>query len=184
MFDTKEYSKRFEGALEHLGEELKKIRTGRAHPDMLAGIMVMAYGQNTPLNQVATIAAPEPNQIVVTPFDPANLQDIVLAIRNESVLGFNPSDDGRNVRVPVPALTEEKRREIVKGLSEKGEQARVQLRQIREEARKAAKTVKETGAFGDDELKRVEKGIDDEIAKFNAQIDEVLQSKETEIMTI
>ena len=181
MFDSKTYSDRFEAAVEHLGEELKKVRTGRAHPDMLSGIMVMAYGQMTPINQVASVTAPEPDQIVVTPFDPANLQDVASAIRNDSALGFNPSDDGRNVRVAIPALTEERRREIVKSMGDKVEDTRVSLRAIREDARKAIKVLT---SVSDDEKKRLEKGIDDEMAKFNAQIDEIVKAKESEIMTI
>ncbi|GHU08727.1 ribosome-recycling factor [Alphaproteobacteria bacterium] len=181
MFDSKTYTDRFQAATDHLGEELKKIRTGRAHPDMLSGIIVMAYGQNMPLNQVASVTAPEPDQILVTPFDPANVQDVALAIRNESTLGLNPSDDGRNVRVPIPALTEERRREIVKSLGDKVEDARISLRNIREEARKAIKLLT---AVSDDEKKRLEKGIDDEVSKFNTAIDEILRAKEAEIMTI
>lgn len=181
MFDSKPYSDRFEATAEHLGEELKKVRTGRAHPDMLSGLMVMAYGQMTPLNQVASVTAPEPDQIVITPFDPANLQDIATAIRNESSLGFNPSDDGRNVRVPIPPLTEDRRREIVKNMGDKVESARVSLRSIREDARKAIKVLT---SVSDDEKKRLEKGIDDEMAKFNEKIDEIVKAKETEIMTI
>lgn len=181
MFDSKPYSDRFEAAVEHLEEELKKVRTGRAHPDMLSGLTVMAYGQMTPLNQVASVTAPEPSQIVVTPFDPANLQDIASAIRNDSALGFNPSDDGRNVRVPIPPLTEERRREIVKNMGEKVETARVSLRNVREDARKAIKVL---ASVSDDEKKRLENGIDDEVAKFNTKIDEIVSAKEAEIMTI
>lgn len=184
MFDSKVYEDRFEAAVKRFEEELRKVRTGRAHPDMLDGLMVMAYGAQMPLKQVASVTAPEPDQILVTPFDPANIQDIALAIRNDSTLGFNPSDDGRNVRVPVPALTEERRREIVKSLGDKAEQARIGLRGIREEARKAAKLQKEAKAYGDDELKRIEKAIDDEMSKYNARIDAVMKDKEAEIMTI
>lgn len=181
MFDSKTYSDRFEATVERFGEELKKVRTGRAHPDMLSGIMVMAYGQMTPLNQVASVTAPEPDQIVVTPFDPANLQDIATAIRNDSSLGFNPSDDGRNVRVTVPPLTEERRHEIVKNMGEKIEATKVNLRAIREDARKAIKVLT---SVSDDEKKRLEKGIDDELAKYTEKIDEIVKAKEAEIMTI
>ena len=116
MFDLTPYQKRMTTALEHLEEELKKVRTGRAHPDMLSGVVVEVYGTTMPLNQVATISAPEPQQLLVTPFDLANLQAVVTAIRKNEALGLNPSDDGRNVRVAIPPLTEERRREIVKSL--------------------------------------------------------------------
>lgn len=184
MFDTNIYTERFGGAVERLREELKKIKTGRAHPDMLSGIMVDAYGTKMPLIQVATVSAPEPQQLLITPFDPSNVLAVSDAIRNNQNLGFNPTDDGRNVRIAIPPLTEERRREIVKTLGSIAEDTRISLRTIREEARKAAKIAHDGKKFGDDELKRIEKGIDDEVAKFNMQIDEIIQSKETEIMTI
>ena len=95
MFSTDEYEAKMTGAFEHFGEELRKIRTGRAHPGMLAGVMVEAYGASMPLNQVANVTAPEAQMLLVTPFDPSNLQNIAAAIRNDQSLGFNPSDDGR-----------------------------------------------------------------------------------------
>jgi ribosome recycling factor len=94
MFDTDEYELKMEGALEHFNSELKKIRTGRAHPGMLDGIKVEAYGADMPLNQVANITAPEAQLLQITPFDPANIQKIAAAIRNDQGLGLNPSDDG------------------------------------------------------------------------------------------
>jgi ribosome recycling factor len=181
MFDVKIYEKRLATAVEHLGEDLKKIRTGRAHPDMLDGITVMAYGTEMPLKQVASVTAPEPNQILITPFDPANIQDISLAIRNDSTLGFSPSDDGRNVRVLIPPLTEETRRQIVKNLGEKAENTKIQLRGIREDARKAVRVLT---SVSDDEKQRYEKAIDDAVAEFNRQIDETMKAKEAEIMKI
>ena len=184
MFDTNVYTERFASAVKHLEEELKKVKTGRAHPDMLSGVMVDAYGTKMPLIQVATVSVPEPHQILVIPFDPSNVAAVSEAIRSDQGLGFNPSDDGRNIRVPIPPLTEDRRREIVKSLGTIAEDARVSIRNIREEARKAAKVAHDAKKFGDDELKRVEKGIDDEVAKFNAQIDEVMRAKENEVMTI
>lgn len=114
MFSTDDYELKMTGALEHFESELGKIRTGRAHPGMLDGIKVEAYGTLMPLNQVANITAPEAQLLQITPFDPSNIQVIAAAIRNDQSLGFNPSDDGRVVRVPVPALTEERRRQLVK----------------------------------------------------------------------
>jgi ribosome recycling factor len=108
MFDTKVYEDKMVAALGHFEDELKKIRTGRAHPSMLDGIFVEVYGTQLPLNQTATITAPEPQLIQVTPFDPTNVEAIVGAIRGNQSLGFNPSDDGRIVRVPIPQLTEER----------------------------------------------------------------------------
>ena len=136
--DTSIYDQKFDAVVAHFAEEAKKVRTGRAHPDMLSGVRVEVYGTKMPLNQVASVTAPEATQIVVTPFDPANLHAISNAISGDPTLGFNPSDDGRNVRVPIPPLTEERRREIVKSLNAKVEDARVALRSVRDEARKAA----------------------------------------------
>jgi ribosome recycling factor len=184
MFDTKPYQDKFQTALTHLETELKKVRTGRAHPSMLDGILVEVYGSKMPLNQVASISAPEPQQLMVTPFDAANIAAISAAIRADQTLGFNPSDDGRNVRVPVPPLTEERRRAIVKSLGDKVEEARIALRNIREDARKAAKLAKDAKTISEDDLKRVEKAIDDEMSKLNQRIDEIMKAKETEIMTV
>ena len=110
MFDTKHYQDKMDQALAHFGDELKKVRTGRAHPDMVSGVTVEVYGQRMPLNQVANVTAPEAQQLLISPFDPSNIAAIAAAIRDEQSLGLNPSDDGRVVRVPIPALTEERRR--------------------------------------------------------------------------
>ena len=127
MFDTDPYELKMASALEHFDEELKKIRTGRAHPSMLDGVKVEAYGTEMPLNQVANVTAPEAQLLQVTPFDPSNSQAISAAIRNDQGLGFNPSDDGRIVRVPVPPLTEERRRMLVNQVGEKVEEPRIAL---------------------------------------------------------
>ena len=182
--DTKIYEEKFAAAVAHFAEETKKIRAGRAHPDMLDGIMVEVYGAKMPLNQVASVSAPESQQILVTPFDPGNVAAISNAIRADVSLGFNPSDDGRNVRVPIPALTEERRRDIVKSLSLKVEDARIALRSIREDARKAAKVKKEAKEISEDDMKRVEKGIDDDVMTFNGEIDKIAKAKEAEIMKL
>jgi ribosome recycling factor len=182
--DTAIYEQKFATAVAHFAEEVKKIRTGRAHPDMLGGVMVEVYGTKMPLNQVASVSAPEPQQILITPFDPGNIAAIAAAIRENQTLGLNPSDDGRNIRVPIPALTEERRRDIVKSLNEKVEEARIALRNIREDARKAIKLAKEAKQIGEDDQKRLEKGIDDDVTTNNTKIDELARGKEAEIMKI
>ena len=158
MFDTKEDRKKMEGIIERFKNEMKKVRTGRAHPDMLAGIKVEVYGQMIPLNQVSNITASDATLLVITPFDPTNIQSIVAAIRNDQSLGLNPADDGRVIRVPIPALTEERRKEIVKTASAKVEEAKVAIRNAREDARK---TVKNAAELSEDIRKRAEKEIDD-----------------------
>jgi ribosome recycling factor len=137
-----------------------------------------------PLNQAATITAPEPQMLLVSPFDPSNLQAIVAAIRNDQTLGFNPSDDGRVVRVPVPALTEERRKLLVKQTGEKVEDARIALRNIRQDALKEAKRRKDAKELSEDDVKRIEKGIDDDMSRYNSKIDEAFKAKEKEILTI
>jgi len=112
------------------------------------------------------------------------MQKISAAIRADQSLGFNPSDDGRIIRVPVPALTEERRKLIVKQASEKAEEAKIALRSIRQDAMKDLKRKKEAKEVSDDDVKRVEKGIDDDMASFNAKIDEMFRTKEKEILTI
>ncbi|MDR0956046.1 MAG: ribosome recycling factor [Candidatus Nomurabacteria bacterium] len=184
MFDTKPYEEKFAAVAARLEGELKKVRTGRAHPDMLAGVTVEAYGQKMPLKNLASISAPEPQQLLITPFDPSTLQNIAAAIRADSTLGFNPSDDGRNVRVPVPPLTEERRREIVKSLNEKVEQAKIAARAVREDARKAARVAKEAKQIGEDDLKRIDKGIDDDMAKLGEKLDALAKAKADAVMTL
>lgn len=184
MFDTDPYEEKMKSALKHFEEELKKIRTGRAHPDMLDGIFVEAYGSRMPLNQVGNITVPEPQLLQVTPFDPTNVKAIVEAIRNDQGLGFNPSDDGRLVRVPVPALTEERRHLLVKQLGEKVEDCRIALRNIRQDALKDAKAKKDAKEFSEDDYKRIEKDIDRAMADRQADLEAVTKAKEKEILTI
>ncbi len=121
-------------AVQRFRDSLKALRTGRASASMLDGVTVEAYGTPMPLIQVATVTAPEPQLIQITPFDPTNLQAIVTAIRNNSSLGLNPSDDGRVVRVPIPPLTEDRRRDLAKQVGQKQEEAMINLRAIRHEA--------------------------------------------------
>lgn len=184
MFDTKPYEEKFELAIAHYEEELKKVRTGRAHPSQLDGIKVEVYGTFLPLNQAANVTAPEPQLLQITPFDPSNIQSISAAIRNDQSLGFNPSDDGRVVRVPVPPLTEERRKLLVKQTGEKVEDARIALRTIRQDALKEVKRKKDAKELSEDDVKRIEKGIDDDVATYNVRIEEIFKAKEKDILTI
>jgi ribosome recycling factor len=184
MFDTDPYELRMVAALEHFDDELKKIRTGRAHPGMLDGIKVEAYGAEMPLNQVANVTAPEAQLLQVTPFDPSTIQKIAAAIRNDQSLGFNPSDDGRVIRIAVPALTEERRRLLVKQASEKVEETRIALRAVRQDGIKDAKHKKDAKEISEDDLKLVEKEFDRLMQENQAKIDETFRLKEKEILTI
>ena len=180
MFDTKDERKNMESVVERFREQMKKVRTGRAHPDMLSSIKVEAYGQYMPLNQVSNITAADATMLIITPFDPSNIQNIATAIRNDSTLGLNPSDDGRVVRVPIPALTEERRREIVKSANAEVETAKIAIRNVREDARKAIKAAE----LPEDAKKRAEKEIDDLTKEFTDKIDAEFKAKEAEIMKI
>lgn len=175
---------KFAQAVEHLKAELAKLRTGRAHPSMLDGVTVEAYGQQMPLIQVATVTAPESTLIQITPFDPNNLQAIAAAIRNNPSLGLNPSDDGRVVRVPVPPLNEERRREIAKQIGEKVEDANIRMRGARHDALKSAEQAKKDKELSEDDVKRIEKRVDDTLAAQKAAIDTAAKAKEQEIMSI
>ena len=180
MFDTANYKKEMTASLDRFKEELKKVRTGRAHPDMLAGVKVEAYSQWMPLNQVANVTVSGGNMLLVTPYDPSTIPGISNAIRSDSSLGLNPSDDGRVVRVPIPPLTEERRKEIVKTASKSVEDAKVKIRSIREDARKDLKALE----LPEDAKKRAEKDIDALTKDMSDQIDAAFAAKEKDIMQI
>lgn len=184
MFDTKSFEEKMTLALVHFEDELKKVRTGRAHPGMLEGVKAEVYGTAMPLNQVANITAPEAQMLLITPFDPGSITAISAAIRADQSLGFNPSDDGRVIRVPVPALTEERRKLLVKQTSEKVEEARIALRNIRQDVLKDAKRKKDDKELSEDDVKRVEKDIDKLMTDFQAKIDSAFREKEKDILTI
>ena len=184
MFDTDIYELKMAGALDHFEAELRKVQTGRAQPSMLDGIKVEAYGTHMPLNQVANVTAPEPQQLQITPFDPSNIGAITAAIRNDQSLGLNPSDDGRVIRVPIPALTEERRRQLVKQVGEKIEEARIGLRAARQDALHEAKRQKEAKTLTEDDVKLVEKEIDKLVADYQAKLDAAFKVKEPDILKV
>jgi ribosome recycling factor len=184
MFDTDQYELKMTGAMEHFENELAKIRTGRAHPGMLDSIRAEAYGTLMPLNQLANVTAPEAQLLQVTPFDPSTLQKIAAAIREDQGLGFNPSDDGRVIRVPVPALTEERRKQLVKQAGEKVEEARIAMRSIRQDGIKDAKRRKDAKELSEDDVKAVEKEFDRLMQEFQSRIDAAFKAKEKDILTI
>ena len=181
MFDTTEDRNKMEGAVSRFREAMKKVRTGRAHPDMISGVKVEVYGQYMPLNQAANITAADATLLVVTPFDPGNIAAISNAIRADQSLGLNPADDGRVIRVPIPPLTEERRKEIVKAASAKVEEAKVAIRNAREDARKAIKAAEE---LSEDTKKRAEKEIDDLTKEFTDKVEAEFKAKSDEIMKI
>lgn len=180
MFDDSEYKRTMENVITRFQDEMKKVRTGRAHPDMLANVRVEAYGEYMPLNQVANITASGGTMLLVTPYDPSNIQNIAKAIRDDPSLGLNPADDGHVVRVPVPALTEERRKEIVKHASSKVEDAKVAIRNVREDARKELKGAE----LPEDTTKKAEKSVDELTKTFTDKIDALFKDKTAQIMSI
>lgn len=165
-------------------EELKKLRTGRAHSSMLDSITVEAYGTPMPLNQLATISVPEPQLLQITPFDPNNLQAIATAIRDNQSLGMNPMDDGRVVRVPIPPLTTERRQQIAKQLGEKVEDSMIVMRNARHDALKDLDQSKKNKEIGEDEHKRLSSQIDNLMAENKSKVEAAAKTKEQEILTI
>lgn len=180
MFNTDGVEKKMSATVERFQEEMKKVRTGRAHPDMLSNVKAEVYGQYMPLNQISNITISGASMLLITPYDVSNIDKIASAIRADQALGLNPSDDGRVIRVPIPPLTEERRREIVKTASSKVEEAKISLRQARDDARKEIKSLE----LPDDAKKRAEKAVDDLIKDYNAQIDKLFAEKEADIMKI
>lgn len=175
---------KFDQAVAHFQDDLKKLRTGRAHPGMVDGVMVEAYGSQMPLIQVGTITVPEPQLLQITPFDPSNLQAISTAIRDNQSLGLNPMDDGRVVRIQIPPLTEERRREMAKTLGGKAEDCMIAMRGARHEALHEAEQAKQSKQLTEDDLISVKKQLDELMAKHKTEIDNLAKSKEQEIMTV
>jgi len=175
---------KFAGAVEHFKSALASLRTGRANASMLDGVVVEAYGTPMPLNQLATVSAPEAQLIQISPFDPSNLEAISTAIRNNQSLGMNPSDDGRIIRVPIPALTEERRREIAKQIGQKQEECMISMRAIRHESINMIDEAKKDKDIGEDEAKRVTGQIEEAMTKARQEVEALAKAKEADIMTV
>ena len=175
--------KEMEGSIAALRKELGKVRTGRASTSLLEGILVEYYGTSTPLNQLATLSAPEPRLLVIQPFDRKALGEIEKAIL-KSDLGLTPASDGKIIRVPIPQLTEDRRKDLVKHVKKIGEEFRVSMRNHRRLAIEHLKEAEKKKELTADEFKhgqdRVQKITDDYIAR----IDKVLKGKEEEIMEV
>lgn len=171
-----------EKAIVHLENAFKKIRAGKANPQMLLGVKAEFYGSLTPIEQMANIATPDPRQITVQPWDKSTLQAIEKAILNAN-LGFNPQNDGEVVRITVPPLTEERRFDLVKNAKAETEHSKVTIRSIRKAANSMAKELKEDGV-SEDEIKRVEAEIQILTNKYSAEADALCVEKEKEIITI
>lgn len=181
---VKDASSKFTQAVAHFQENLKSLRTGRAHASLLDGVMVEAYGTPMPLIQVATVSAPEAQLLQITPFDPNNLQTIANAIRNNQALGLNPTDDGRVIRIPIPPLTEERRRDLAKQVGGKQEDCMVSLRNIRHDALSTIERAEKDKSIGEDDAKRLEKQVDEAMAKAKTDAEAAAKAKEQEILSL
>ena len=174
---------RMDNSLEVLHHDLAKVRTGRASASLLDSVLIEYYGQQVPINQAATISVPEPRLIVIQPWEKSVMGEIEKAIQ-KSDLGLNPANDGNLIRIPIPPLNEERRKEMVKLVKKFGEEARIAVRNIRRDANDHLKKLEKSNELSEDELS-VEL---DEIQKLTdghtAKIDEILSSKEKEVMEI
>lgn len=177
--DTKET---MEGSLDHLEKEFLKIRTGKASPQMLAGVKAEFYGVLTPIEQMSNINTPDPRQIVVQPWDKNTLSDIERAIINAN-LGFNPQNDGELIRIAVPPLTDERRKELVKKAKSEAEDTKIGIRNIRRSSNEMAKDLKDEG-YSEDLIANLEIDIQELTDKYIKKVDVIFEEKEKDITTI
>jgi len=169
---TKAYSK-----------NLASVRAGRANPSLLDGVQVEYYGAPTPLNQLASITVPEARLLVITPFDKSSINNMEKAIQKAD-LGISPSNDGNVLRISIPALTEERRKELVKVVGKYAEEAKVQIRKIRREANDQLKKEEKNGDLTEDDLRGFQNDVQTETDTYITKIDEITKEKEQEIMEV
>jgi ribosome recycling factor len=172
-----------EKAKDSLKRELAKLRTGRAHAGMLDSVKVDYYGQVTPIGQMATVNVPEPRLLTVKPWDKSQVQAVEKAIR-ESELGLNPQTDGELIRIPIPALSEERRKELVKVAKKQGEECKVGIRKARHEALDMLNEIKEGGDASEDDTERAKKKAEEIVAEAGQAVDQIIQGKEKEILAV
>ena len=166
-----------------LKRDLAKLRTGRAHAGMLDGIKVEYYGQVTPLPQMATVAVPEPRLLTVKPWDKEQIKNVERALR-ESDLGLNPQVDGQLIRVPIPPLTEDRRKDLVKIAKKNAEECRVGIRKARHDALDMIGEFKSDGAMSEDEADRAKKRVEEVVAAAGQAVDAIVHGKEKEILAL
>ena len=183
MFDEKSYNLKMDKTIEVFGKELSSLRTGRANAAMLDLVKVDVYGQQMPINQVASITTPEPRMINIQVWDQNNVSLVDSAIK-KSELGLNPQIDGQLIRLPVPELNEERRNEIKKLIKSMGEKCKVSIRNIRREANEELKKLLKSKDIGEDQEKIYEKNVQNITDKHISIVDDKIALKEKEIMTI
>lgn len=175
--------KKMKGAVDHLHEDLSGIRTGRATPSVLARVMVDYYGTLVALNQLASFSVPEPRTLLVQPFD-RNAMSMMEKALLASDLGITPSNDGNVIRLSFPPLTEERRKELIKVVKERGEEGRVAVRNVRRHHKDELEKLEHDHTISEDDLKRAEKELQKLTDRFVAEIDEALDHKEKELMEV
>ncbi|HHU20761.1 MAG TPA: ribosome recycling factor [Bacilli bacterium] len=179
----KDIQQKMDQAIQSFQKNLATVRAGRANPAILNSVMVDYYGATTPLNQLATITAPEARMILVTPFDKSSIGDIEKGIQKAD-LGLAPSSDGNIVRIVIPPLTEERRKELVKVVGKFAEESKVQVRNIRRDANDQLKKNEKDSEITEDELRQYQNDVQAETDKFIGQIDSLVEEKEAEIMEV
>jgi ribosome recycling factor len=180
LFEAEE---KMEKAVSVTREDLNSVRTGRANPGMFARILVDYYGSPTPLNQLASINIPEARMAVIKPYDASQLKAMERAIR-DSDLGVNPSNDGTIIRVVIPQLSEERRRDLVKVARHKGEEGKVSIRSVRRKAMEELHRIAKAGEAGEDDVARAEKELQSTTDRYVAQVDELMKHKEAELLEV
>ena len=178
-----EGEEKMQKAVEVAKDELATVRTGRANPAMFNGIVVDYYGSPTPLNQLASINVPEARMVVIKPYDASQLKAMETAIR-DSDLGVNPTNDGQLIRVVVPQMTEERRKEMAKLAKHKGEEGKITVRSIRRKVKEEIDRIVKDGEAGEDEGTRGEKELENITHRYVAQIDELVKHKEAELLEV
>jgi len=176
-------ARRMDRSVEATRNEFNSVRTGRASPALLDRIQIDYYGQRTPLKQMATIGAPEPRSLTIQPFDPTQIKAIEKALL-ESDLGLTPSNDGKLIRLPIPQLTEDRRKELVKVVRNYAEEGRVAVRNVRRDVMHHLKEAVSNGDVGDDEERKAEERAQKLTDEHTKAIDEALKHKEAEIMEV
>lgn len=174
---------KMEKCLDALDRDYKAIRAGRANPAILDKVMVDYYGTATPVNQMAAISVPEPRMLMIQPWDASTLKEIEKAI-NTSDIGINPSNDGKVIRLSFPPLTEDRRKELVKDISKRGEEAKVAIRNVRRDAMDDIKKLKKDNEITEDDQKNGEKKLQDITDSYVKQAEEIEKKKEQEILSI
>jgi ribosome recycling factor len=180
LFEAEE---KMESAVEHAKEEFAAIRTGRATPAMFSKILVDYYGAPTPVTQMASVGIPDARMVIVKPYDASQLGPIERAIR-DSDLGVNPNNEGTQLRIHLPQMTEERRREMIKVARGKAEDGKVAIRNVRRKAKEQLDKVVKDGEAGEDDGRRAEKELDDVTHRYVSTIDELLKHKEAELLEV